>query len=303
MILNDIIKAATDATSLSTLLRMCTVLAHKVGNERLKSWATQELNGYSLQKDVPESRVVPAGAVGTFVVGWSQVTRNIPSVMLDTKHREWAEVVRICEPVRTLEHVLQTKEKGQMVYSWNANLVVRYQGSIMENCHMIDAHQEVPKGAIAGVLDTIRNRVLEMALELQGQIAITDDDLAKVAADQKKAEKVDKTVVNIIYGGGNVYVADSGSNIQVNTLYEQKITAGDWQQLMQVLAGTGIDQPSVAELEGALKHDNGTIGSRVQSWIKQAAPKMVKEGAKIGVAVGQELLTQWLKQYCGLSQG
>lgn len=66
MLLDDIIDLATDSTQpITTLLRKCVVLAHQLGNDRLKAWANGELNGYDSSNNLPEYRVIPSGALGS----------------------------------------------------------------------------------------------------------------------------------------------------------------------------------------------------------------------------------------------
>jgi hypothetical protein len=43
------------------------------------------------------------------------------------------------------------------------------------------------------------------------------------------------------------------------------------------------------------------MGAKVKSWIEKTAPKVLSGGVKVGVAVGQSLLLEYLKQYYGLS--
>lgn len=67
MLLEKIIELATDTDKpLSVLLRNCVVLGHELKNDSLKTWANQELNGYTDPQKVPEYRVLYAGATGIF---------------------------------------------------------------------------------------------------------------------------------------------------------------------------------------------------------------------------------------------
>ena len=58
MLLDDIINLAVDNKQpITNLLRKCVVLAHQIQNERLKIWATKELNGYDPGDEIPTYRV------------------------------------------------------------------------------------------------------------------------------------------------------------------------------------------------------------------------------------------------------
>ncbi len=51
--------AVTEETPLADLLRLCKVLGATLENERLQTWAHQELNGYGSRSELPPYRVLP----------------------------------------------------------------------------------------------------------------------------------------------------------------------------------------------------------------------------------------------------
>jgi hypothetical protein len=50
--------------------------------------------------------------------------------------------------------LLASDSEGALYYSWQSDMVAYYQESFIEGCVLMSAWQEVPKTAIAGVLDT-----------------------------------------------------------------------------------------------------------------------------------------------------
>src|SRR5205085_10947714 len=102
-----------------------------------------------------------------------------PALSLDEAHRWAAETVRLTEPVSAYENVLKT-EGHTLTYEWDANLINYYQSELISGHALATAWQEVPKSAIAGMVDTIRTRVLTLALELKSEIGESDADLKKV---------------------------------------------------------------------------------------------------------------------------
>lgn len=302
MLLDDIIELATDNKQpITTLLRKCIVLAHQLKNERLKVWANKELNGYDPDDNLPAYRVLTTLARGNFsgyggrqLRGW-----QIPAAVLEEEHRKWALETSLIHPVSTYEE-LSTGD-GDIQSPWNPDLVLYYQQRIpLQGYALISAWQEIPKGGIVALLDTIRTRVLNMALEIKSEIGETDADLKKMTPQD--ARRVDQTVVNNIYGG-NVYVATGESTMNATTLQhqQQNIVAGDWDHLAKVLRSSGISEPELKELSKAAKADGKTMGARVKGWIEKTAPKVLSGGVKVGLAVGQSLLLEYLKQYYGLS--
>jgi AbiTii len=75
-------------------------------------------------------------------------------------------------------------------------MVALYQNSILKGSVLASAYQEVPGAFIVALNDTIRNRVLKFALELQEELGSVGDDPAALLP-----ERIDQTVITNIYGG------------------------------------------------------------------------------------------------------
>jgi hypothetical protein len=205
------------------------VLAHQLKNDSLKAWANQELNGYAEPEKVPEYRIVHAGATGRFRAGYMfpEITRPLPASVLEERHRRFAEIVYLAEPVSSYENNLrdvQSKPSARFVYQWSADMIAYYQSEFIAGHALQTAYQEVSMGVLAGMLDTIRTRVLNVALDIKREIGDSDADLKKIEPNSEKAEKVNHIVINHIYGG-TVFVGDQ------QTINAQNIAVGSWQDL------------------------------------------------------------------------
>jgi hypothetical protein len=150
-------------------------------------------------------------------------------------------------------------------------------------------------GAIAGVLDTIRTRVLNMALEIREEIGESDADLKKAKADPVEAAKINHIVVNNIYGG-TVFMGGSGTQ----TVNVQNIAVGNWEDLKKALTGVGIAEKDVYELSTAIQEDGKTMGQRVKGWIGRNAAKVFDHGLQVGTTVGTTVLTEYVKRHLGM---
>lgn len=303
MLLEDIIDLATDnQQSITVLLRKCVVLGHQIKNERLKVWANKELNSYGKDDDLPAYRVTTTQSKGNFS-GWGGSQTNgfiIPPAVLEQKHRRFATEARLPQAISAYEDLVRTaKPDGTILSPWPPDLVLYYQDRIRfkhnQQWSLVAAYQEIPKSGLVELLDTVRNRVLNMALEIQSEVGKKDEDLKKMTPQIE--EKIDQTIIQQIYGG-NVYIATGQSSM---TIQQQNIACGDWGQLEQVLRNSGLSQPELNELSSAVKQDGQKMGSTVLDWIKKTGPNVLSSGVKIGAAIGQTLLTEYLKQYCGPS--
>jgi hypothetical protein len=298
MLLDKIIELATDDKQpLPVLLRQCIVLAHELKNVGLREWANRELKGYPDSSNVPEYRTVRAGATGTFNAGYTfpTIRRPIPAAVLDEGHRWAAETVHLAEPVTAYETALKSGSKSQrLVYEWNANLVGYYQDKLIDGHVLVDAWQEVSFGTIAGVLDTIRTRVLNMALDIKSEIGESDTALKSVAPNSREAEVVDRIVINQIFGG-TVFQGDQQSiNIQ-------NISVASWDELKKALISFGIGESDLDELALHTQEDGKTLGTGVKGWISRSAPKVMERGLQVGTSVGTTILTELIKRHFGLT--
>lgn len=299
-LLDEIIELATDNKQpLTVVLRKCLVLAHQLKNERLKAWANQELNGYDSAESVPEYRIVPARATGDFSGPFQSGLRNwlIPPAVLEKEHRHFAEVVHLTQAISAYEDVASRADDGVIQYDWPANLVLYYQTRIRFTQRMAlnYARQTISKQSIIELVDTIRNRTLNLALELQAELGEQDPKKVPPA----KNEQIDKTITTIIFGGTNVF-ASGQSQVNAN-INQQVINVGNRAELDSVLRRSGLSDEELEELSQAESEDGPKkMGKGVMGWIKKTAPKVLAGGVKIGAEVGQKLLTEWLKQYFGI---
>jgi hypothetical protein len=302
MLLDDIINLATDdAQSITVLLRKCLILAHQLNNGRLKQWANEELNGYDSLDDMPEYRKVPAQAKGNFVGGWGAYAgnRNIPPAVMDKEHRWAAESVNLGQPVSAYEELIDERHEGAITFPWVNNMVLYYQHKFIHGYALVSAWQEVPRSAIVGLLDTIRTRILNMALELRSEIGSADEDLKTITPEESK--KADQSIVNNIFGG-NVYMSTGNSTMSATTVQQeqQNIAAGDWEHLSQVLQSVGVSKEELDELSRVAKEDGGKLGPKIKGWIAKTAPQVVVGGVKMAASIGITVLTEYMKQYYGL---
>jgi hypothetical protein len=150
------------------------------------------------------------------------------------------------------------------------------------------------------LLETIRNRTLNLALELKEDLGSAADNFHDISPS--KVEKIQQTIVNNIHGGTN-YFASGHSNLNASASNVHfAISVGNRQELDSVLTKSGLVTEDLQGLTEAMRADgNQPLGSRVTTWITTNAHKVVAGGVKIGVSIGQELLIQWLKQYFGMT--
>lgn len=300
-LLDDIIKLATDGKQpLPDILRKCLILGHELKNETLKTWANQELNGYPLAQNIPDYRVIQAEARGNFTGPFQSGARNwpIPSMALDKQHRDFGERVYLTQAVSAFQDVVNETTRGDIQFPWPGNLVLLYQQRFFQGRYvLVTAWQEVSKSTIVELLDTIRNRTLNMALQIKDELGTSYGDLSKIKLSEAS------NIQNIIFQniGGSTNVALGGSSIDASANTEIVINVGDKQKLDEILSKAGLSSSDLHDLDEAIKADGPKKpGGKVGVWVKEKASKVATGGVKIGAKIGAELLSAWLKQYYGL---
>jgi hypothetical protein len=280
-LLDDIINLAIDSKQpLPDILRNCLLLGHELKNERLKQRANQELDGYGDGQDLPEYRMVHGRAKGNFV-GPGHMQYNsyfIPPVALEESHRNWATTLPLAQSVSAYSDLIKNATTGSFVFPWPGDLLVYYQQRLMQGgfiCH--SAWQEIPVNALVEVLDAVRNRTLNMALQIKDELGTSYTDLRRIQPTE--AAKIQSIVFNNLGGSANVAF---GGSVDASMQGQTVIAVGDRQALDRVLTSAGLSSEDVGSLTSAIEADGSKFGVRVGEWIKDKASKVIAGGMKVG---------------------
>jgi hypothetical protein len=296
-LLDQIVDGATGNTEPpSNLLRKCLVLASVLKNETLKAWAHNELYGYDNPDLLPPYRKLNIIAQGLFLGSFGRQLRDQPLTpgVMDQEHRDWARVANLTQPIAAYEGY--DNKEGRVQISWPPSIVARYQTKFFQEMVLNRAWQEIPTSAIAGLLDTVRNRILSLALELREQLGTVDDK-----AEKLEPVGVDRSIVYHIYGGNNVIAANAATIQQAG---RDLITAGDTAALIKALGNFGVTDDDAKKIIHSLAEDGDSeaspsLGQKTIGVIKTVAGKVASAGKNISVSVATSVITQMVLQYLG----
>lgn len=167
--------------------------------------------------------------------------------------------------------------------------------------NLVAAWQQIPRGMIVALIDSVRNRVLSFSLEIE-RIAPSVGE-SQPGERPVSPERVQHVFQTVIYG--NVGNVAAGSTVQTQTT-NVSITQNDFAALTRELGRVGISSGEIEELRGALEHDAKEaprLGKRTQNWLGQMLAKAGSGALKITVAVASDVLPRLLAQYLGLPPG
>jgi AbiTii len=307
--LQDIIDGASgDAVPVATLLRQVKVLSSRLKTGELDTWVGHELNGYPADADLPAYRgPFRADVVGDFAGPFGSGMQNapIPPIGFPEELRdvlfkiEWRQSISELEELAKAEDLLQSRWPADTIAATNA-LKRRGKVALYGDMGLQQAWRVISPAHVRGVVDTVRTRVLELALALE-QIA---PDVGEATAEPPPFAAVQNIVHNNIYGGAtNVAIGSS----QVHQLATNAVAPGDRSALFTALREAGIPDDSLAQLDTALTQDEqdgttvpGEPGPRVRGWLGKLMLGTGSVAGKVATGAAGGVAGALLKSYFGL---
>lgn len=203
--------------SLSTLLRKCIVLAARLSSQELKTWTENELTGYKNNQDLPDYRILQVNSKGNFYSSMTAAKHlPIPLHIVPEEFREQYSHAYISIPIASLENLVATPGDGAAKEPWNPTAVAVMSQSIYQNMNCLQAWKEIPINALNGILDIVRTRVLNFALEIESENPEAGD--APLNSNPLPQEKLHNIVHNNIYGGNVNLAINSHDTEQSNNI-------------------------------------------------------------------------------------
>ncbi len=194
-------EAYNSKDSISTLLRKAYAVARKLKVKEFEQWINSELYGYKCDyNDIPEYRIVSGETKGFNPYnGW------IPVIVDNTDIAQLLSSRRISDPVTSLEVLTNSDSKSLSIsFPHSVRLQIAEWVGLNTNFCMF-----ISKSQVEGILETVRNIVLDWALRLE-EDGIMGEDM-KFTENEKTAAQESNYTVNNFYG------SISQSQIQQNT--------------------------------------------------------------------------------------
>lgn len=290
-LLADIIDSLTSESSrASDTLRRAKILAHKIGLPEFRSWIDHELNGYSGGAELPPYRICKTHNMATILNPFGGGVKNqvLPLDHLPDDIRGKAERMCFRQSVGALEGM--ANEDG-MTEPWppEAVRVIERTLGIPEG-QLVDVRRPITKPAVQGVLDSVKNRLLDFVLELQNEPSGTSVD----SLDTSKVRNIFQT---IIIGNQNAV------NVAENLSARQEIRVGDFDSLQKHLQNCGVSAADIDLLRDAISSQpqpqQGALGAKVNEWIGMMIKKASDGVWKVSVETAGKLLIDAMSQFFG----
>lgn len=211
----DFINDAQNDGPTPRLLRKMKVLAAFTGTPELTIWANREINGYPHGASLPEYRgPFRVNPLGHFIGPLGAEIRNVP-IPTRTFPEELRDgplfVLTLTQGIAEIESYM---DHDNTEFAWTADIVMGYnamveRGKVLRIADpiygLVGAKYTVPRALFKGVLDSIHNKALDLALELHA----VAPKAGEANADSETKEVARTTIVQFF----NFPNADmSGSN-------------------------------------------------------------------------------------------
>jgi len=187
----------------SDLLRKAKVVAAKLGLTSLSQWADRELNGYKSGEEVPSYREVYGQ-----VKGWNPMRGWVPVMYEDPRMQAFESKNVVTQAVAEIEDLL-TRGDGSYILPYGPRKLAGA-GFRMTT----DVALELERACFVGLLDAVRNAILNWSLELE-KAGIRGEGVAFSKQEKAKAgdPKVSISIGHIEHFTGNVGEISGGANI------------------------------------------------------------------------------------------
>lgn len=205
--------AADSGNPLADVLRQVKILAARIAAPELGAWADSELNGYRDKTTLPhyrQKRLLPI--VGVWMGPVNSISMPVSMAGVTNEFFEDHFKTAFPHPLRELESITTADEDPSI--QWDPFIVHQYNrlvtsaGVSYASHQLIEARAVVSRSMLAGILDSIRSKVLDLALELE-QVAPESGEIGgPTIKDKDVAAATQNFYINVTGNGTNVTTGD-----------------------------------------------------------------------------------------------
>ncbi|MGO2746221.1 AbiTii domain-containing protein [Microbacterium sp.] len=262
-LLDDVISQASDGEA-TAVLRKLMIVAHRLGAASLLAWVKNELNGYEADDDLPSYRGPMTVGVQALITGpmGSRGTNVLTSHGIPEGFEGLFEV-SFYDPLAGIEAFAQSSEGISI--PWDPVIVGMYNRWIdardvpfIQGWGVYSASKAVSQSRLRAIVDVVRTKALEMALDLQADFPEAGEPGGPTVDDPRVEATVTHITTNIY---GSVTGLAQGNSVRqkvsvkagdlVATLDAARAFLADSgvAEFSRVLTGPGDDEDKRGRLE------------------------------------------------------
>jgi hypothetical protein len=262
--------ASSSKGSTLDLLRKALIAAEKLRLDEFSDWIRKELKGYGDEDDVPEYRRLQ----GT-IQFWNPYYGWRPVVFGDRKLEKAATEAFNTQPVGEIEGLLKTDPKGRLIQPLPSDFVTSF---ARDNAGLVP-QKIIDRAQLEGVLEAVRNTVLEWALRLErdgvlgANMSFSDDEKHRAQAS---------TAIHIQNFQGILGSVSSG-----------QVAIGDYSSIHGQLKQAGISQEDRNELENLMDQFKKASQGKKKSLLAKGLDRVTRHASQLGTL--SDALRAWFQ--------
>ena len=277
-------------------------LASRLGSAQLEEWVKHEAEGYPVDVDVPEYRRLNISFRGVWSGPFGSGVNNapIPPYLVEKyAGKSWTKM-DMRESIATVDEL--AAGEGDSIFIDMSNLILKLQGKVYPHFSCLSVEGEVSKHTMREIQSSVRNRVLELTIELEKAVpVVVEVKLGESVTDSKDTADTVTHVFNQTIYGSNMTVSNTGDGAQVNLA----VTIGDSSSLVQELENSGIPKEAAREFADTLASEqpdgpDRPLGERARKWLARNIEKAADGTWKVGVGIASKVLEEAAMRYYGL---
>ena len=238
------------------LLRHALVVARKLGLGEFEAWISSELDGYGPQSELPEYRSL-RGHVRALnpVRGW------IPVAFYTSQQEASVSLFPCRQAIDEIHNLLSDNDGAPLVVPLPPELQRTING---RSGPQFEIALHLTRASLANVLSSVRNTILNWALQLE-EDGIIGDGLSFSVREKEAAAAQAYSHVNNFYGSvGSAQIAqNSPEAVQVNIA--SSVSPDELRQLVRAIREQRSDIQLKTEEAGELEAELATIESQANS--------------------------------------
>lgn len=190
----------TNSISVEEGLQRALIITYDLDNEPLQRWLQNELNGYSIDEELPLYRKkIQCVTYYSGFHGHLNITHQpLPSGYVDSKLRDLITETDIKEAIRVIERVVKTNETMAVPLTDLAGHIAAKTGV---RCYRI--FKEISISSFEEIMSKVKNKLIMILLDLEkefGDLDSLDIDVTKL--NGKKTEELNDKLNSRIYYDG-----------------------------------------------------------------------------------------------------
>ena len=285
-LLDQIIEGSTDdAVSTANLLRLVQTAATRLDAQDVVGWARSELNGYPAGDAtvLPKYRARQPFPVKGLFTGWggSRVTTLLSSHGTSAAMADNWFSAEFRQPLSELEKLAATSGGNTPTINWPPYVTATYRTLAsqrkvvaIEDMDLFAAEIQIPTNALASIVELVRNKALEFALDLQRISPDAGSEGGPTVADPVVAHTV-YTIINNITGNGTNIAAGSAIKQRSN------VVVNDLDALRGAAEELGLSSDDANEFVSIIAEEQSISGSRLKRFLGKVRSGSVSLGTNI----------------------